>query len=134
MNDGGFTFYVYSRSPIRVIYPSLWIAYELILVLKSIRSLKRLLPDSKSLLILLIIFRYIFFSAFALAIFFPFTTSNLSSLFPLPKVGATSYTFTMSSTLFGMLGNFPGKHDFTLTVIDQANPANSKSATLTINL
>lgn len=62
------------------------------------------------------------------------SSSNLSSLFPLPEVGATSYTFTMSSTLFGMLGNFPGKHDFTLTVIDKADPANSQSATLTINL
>lgn len=60
--------------------------------------------------------------------------AGLAQFFPLPEVGATSYTFTMSSTLFGLLGNFAGKHDFTLTVIDQANPANSQSATLTINL
>lgn len=60
--------------------------------------------------------------------------AELAQFFPLPEVGATSYTFTMSSTLFGLLGNFAGKHDFTLTVIDQANPANSQSATLTINL
>lgn len=60
--------------------------------------------------------------------------AGLAQFFPLPEVGAPSYTFTMSSTLFGLLGNFPGKHDFTLTVIDKADPANSQSATLTINL
>ena len=49
----------------------------------------------------------------------------------LPEANATSYTFTMTSTLFTLLGNFSGKHDFTLTVIDANN--NSKSATLTIN-
>jgi len=38
----------------------------------------------------------------------------------------------MSSDLFKLLGDFIGKHDFTLTVIDAEN--NSKSATLTINL
>lgn len=57
--------------------------------------------------------------------------TELASLFPLPEANATSYTFTMSSTLFELLGNFSGKHDFTLTVIDANN--NSKSATLTIN-
>ena len=56
---------------------------------------------------------------------------SLSELFPLPEANATSYTFTMTSTLFTLLGNFSGKHDFTLTVIDANN--NSKSATLTIN-
>ena len=56
----------------------------------------------------------------------------LSSLFPLPEAGATDYTFTMSDTLFGMLGNFAGKHDFTLTVIDAEG--NQQSATLTINI
>lgn len=58
--------------------------------------------------------------------------SELSSLFTLPQAGATEYTFTMSSTLFGMLGNFSGKHDFTLTIIDAKD--NPKSATLTINI
>lgn len=57
--------------------------------------------------------------------------SSLNDLFVLPKVGDKEYTFTMSDTLFGLLGLYPGKHDFTLTVID-AND-NSKSATLTIN-
>lgn len=57
--------------------------------------------------------------------------SSLNDLFVLPKVGNKEYTFTMSDTLFGLLGLYPGKHDFTLTVID-AND-NSKSATLTIN-
>lgn len=60
------------------------------------------------------------------------TAAALSSLFPLPTAGATDYTFTMSSTLFGLLGGFDGKHDFTLTVVD-AN-GNQQSATLTINI
>lgn len=58
--------------------------------------------------------------------------SGLSTLFKLPEAGATDYTFTMSNTLFGMLGNFAGKHDFTLTVIDAEG--NQQSATLTINI
>lgn len=57
---------------------------------------------------------------------------GLSALFKLPEAGATDYTFTMSDTLFGMLGNFAGKHDFTLTVIDAEG--NQQSATLTINI
>ena len=58
--------------------------------------------------------------------------SGLGELFPLPQAGATEYTFTMSEMLFGLLANYPGKHDFTLTVID----ANDQSAwaTLTINI
>lgn len=58
--------------------------------------------------------------------------SGLSSLFTLPQAGATEYTFTMSETLFSMLGSFSGEHHFTLTVIDQND--NSQSATLTINI
>lgn len=58
--------------------------------------------------------------------------SGLSSLFALPEANATEYTFTMSSTLFGMLGAFSGKHDFSLTVIDAED--NQASATLTINI
>ena len=58
--------------------------------------------------------------------------SGLSTLFPLPEAGATDYTFTMSDMLFGLLGNFAGKHDFTLTVIDAEG--NQQSATLTINI
>ena len=60
------------------------------------------------------------------------SAASLPSLFPLPQAGATEYTFTMSETLFGLLANFAGKHDFTLTVID-AN-GNQQSATLTINI
>lgn len=60
------------------------------------------------------------------------SAAALGSLFPLPEAGATDYTFTMSDTLFGMLGNFAGKHDFTLTVIDAEG--NQQSATLTINI
>lgn len=60
--------------------------------------------------------------------------SGLASLFTLPSAGATEYTFTMSETLFGLLGDIVGKHDFILTVTDQANPENSEYATLTINI
>lgn len=60
------------------------------------------------------------------------SASELSDLFELPEAGATDYTFTMSETLFGLLGNFAGKHDFTLTVIDAEG--NQQSATLTINI
>lgn len=58
--------------------------------------------------------------------------AGLATLFPLPQAGATEYTFSMSGTLFGLLGNFAGKHDFMLTVIDAEG--NQESATLTINL
>lgn len=58
--------------------------------------------------------------------------AGLASLFPLPQSGATEYTFSMSETLFKLLGNFEGKHDFMLTVIDAEG--NQESATLTINL
>ena len=58
--------------------------------------------------------------------------AKLATLFPLPQTGATEYTFTMSETLFGLLANFAGKHDFMLTVIDAEG--NQESATLTINL
>ena len=58
--------------------------------------------------------------------------AGLASLFPLPQSGATDYTFTMSETLFGLLANFAGKHDFMLTVIDAEG--NQESATLTINI
>lgn len=60
------------------------------------------------------------------------TAESLSAFFPLPEAGATEYTFSMSESLFGLLGNFSGKHDFTLTVIDADN--NQQSATLTINI
>lgn len=61
-------------------------------------------------------------------------SQSLSELFPLPKKGEenTSYDFTMSEDLFGMLGLFEGKHDFELKIIDLEG--NSKSATLTINI
>ena len=58
--------------------------------------------------------------------------AGLKTLFPLPQSGATEYTFSMSGTLFGLLGNYAGKHDFMLTVIDAEG--NQESATLTINI
>lgn len=54
------------------------------------------------------------------------------NLFNFPEVGATEYTFTMSSKLFGLLGGFEGKHEFTLTVFDTNDQ--SASAKLTINM
>ena len=61
-------------------------------------------------------------------------SQSLSELFPLPEKGEenTSYDFTMSEELFGMLSLFEGKHDFKLKIIDLEG--NSKSATLTINI
>ena len=58
--------------------------------------------------------------------------SELGSLFPLPDANATEYTFTMSDTLFGLLGGFEGEHSFTLKVVDQ--DGNESSATLTITI
>lgn len=58
--------------------------------------------------------------------------TKLSTLFALPESGATKYTFTMSTELFGMLGKFPGKHDFSLRVVDAEG--NETSAVLTITI
>lgn len=59
---------------------------------------------------------------------------DLESLFPLPSSGttATSYSFTMNSTLWGLLGKFVGEHSFILKVIDQEG--NEASAKLTITI
>ena len=61
--------------------------------------------------------------------------ATLASLFPLPQAGATEYTFTMSETLFGLLGNVPGfegKHDFTLRVVDAADKEASATLSITV--
>ena len=58
--------------------------------------------------------------------------AGLSQLFELPTANATDYRFTMTGTLFGMLGSFKGTHDFELTVID--NEGNDASAKLTITI
>lgn len=57
---------------------------------------------------------------------------ELESLFPLPEENATTYTFSMSAELFGLLNNFEGTHSFTLKVIDL--DGNEKSAVLTITV
>lgn len=57
---------------------------------------------------------------------------ELESLFPLPEENATTYTFSMSAELFGLLNNFEGTHSFTLKVIDLEG--NEKSAVLTITV
>lgn len=56
----------------------------------------------------------------------------LDNLFQLPKVGQTSYSFTLSETLLSLLKNFDGEHQFMLTVIDQNNQ--QASATLTVRV
>lgn len=58
--------------------------------------------------------------------------ADLGELFSLPKIGDTKYSFTLNSTLLGLLNNYPGKHDFVLTVIDQNNQ--QASATLTVRV
>lgn len=57
---------------------------------------------------------------------------ELSYLFPLPEQGSSEYSFSMTVSLFQMLSNYEGKHDFTLKVID--SKGNSESAVLTINI
>lgn len=57
---------------------------------------------------------------------------DLEKLFALPQKNDTTYDFSMSLELFQMLANFPGKHDFTLKIVDQEG--NEKSAVLTINI
>lgn len=59
--------------------------------------------------------------------------SGLAKLFPLPAANATDYMFTMSDTLFGMLGNFVGEHSFTLKVVDQDGNESSAILKITIN-
>lgn len=58
--------------------------------------------------------------------------AELSELFAVPKRNATEYTFTMSETLFGLLGIYSGKHDFSLRVVDAEG--NEASAVLTITI
>lgn len=58
--------------------------------------------------------------------------SGLSSLFELPELNATEYTFSMSENLFTLLGGFSGKHDFKLKVVDKKG--NEASEILTINI
>lgn len=60
------------------------------------------------------------------------TASNLSTLFPLPEKGSTSYEFSMTEELFGMLGNFPGTHTFTLKVVDSEGNTKSENLIITI--
>nr|WP_325289498.1 DUF4493 domain-containing protein [uncultured Bacteroides sp.] len=61
--------------------------------------------------------------------------TDLSSLFTLPQIGNTSYSFTLNETLLALLMNEPGyvgTHKFTLTAIDKNNQ--QKSAILTIRV
>lgn len=60
------------------------------------------------------------------------TASSLSTLFPLPQKGSTSYEFSMTEQLFGMLGNFPGTHTFTLKVVDSEGNTKSENLIITI--
>ena len=57
---------------------------------------------------------------------------DLGTLFDLPIAGEPSYSFSLSNQLFSMLGNFVGTHTFTMTVIDQCDPSQSKSEDLIV--
>ncbi|MDM8337179.1 DUF4493 domain-containing protein [Mediterranea massiliensis] len=56
----------------------------------------------------------------------------LGNLFPLPEVGQTNYSFTLSENLLELLKSFDGTHQFMLTVIDQNSQ--QASATLTVRV
>lgn len=58
--------------------------------------------------------------------------TDLSELFSLPQTGDTNYSFTLNSILLSLLNNYPGIHDFVLTVIDQNGE--QASATLTVRV
>lgn len=61
--------------------------------------------------------------------------ADLGSLFALPQINDTSYSFTLNDALLSLLMNGPGyvgEHKFTLTVIDKNNQ--QKSAILTIRV
>lgn len=45
--------------------------------------------------------------------------NQLNGMFTLPETGMTTYPFTLGATLAGMLGEFPGNHQFFVKVIDQ---------------
>ncbi len=57
---------------------------------------------------------------------------ELGTLFTLPTSGDTSYSFTLSETLLGLLKEFEGEHRFMITVIDQSNQ--QASATLIVRV
>lgn len=57
---------------------------------------------------------------------------ELGTLFTLPTPGDTSYSFTLSETLLGLLKEFEGEHRFMITVIDQSNQ--QASATLIVRV
>ena len=57
---------------------------------------------------------------------------ELSDFFPLPDSNSSEYKFSMTATLFQMLSNYKGKHEFTLKVVDLKG--NSESAVLIINI
>lgn len=54
------------------------------------------------------------------------------NLFPLPKEGDSTYDFSLSETLLGMLANFPGTHTFQLIVEDKAGKSANASFKITI--
>lgn len=51
---------------------------------------------------------------------------NLKTLFPLPVVGETSYSFSLTDLLFSLLAVFTGTHTFTITVSDEHDQSKSE--------
>lgn len=59
---------------------------------------------------------------------------TLSNLFDLPKEGETAYSFLLSDTLFGMMQNLVGTHEFILTVADRATSSKTAKASFKITI
>ena len=60
--------------------------------------------------------------------------AGLGGLFPLPEVGATTYSFSLSEALFDLMGKqgCPGTHSYTVTAVD--SQGERKSATLRVTI
>lgn len=57
---------------------------------------------------------------------------ELSAIFPLPEVGADTYTFNLSAMMFNLMGSFEGTHSFILTAYDTTGEDLSKTLKVTI--
>lgn len=61
---------------------------------------------------------------------------ELANLFPLPTVGSTTYQFSLSNDIWGLLANSPGyvgTHTFTLKAIDKSGKTKSGQLTIHVN-
>lgn len=60
--------------------------------------------------------------------------ADLDKLFPLPEVGATTYSFSLSKSLFELMGKqgCPGTHSYTVTAVDSQGKRESATLRVTI--